>query len=316
MENKEIVQIPNTQMMAWTPEEVGQQVNAIQYLMSKNMTEGEHWGKIPGCGDKPALLKPGAEKLGLMFRLAAKYDLMEEKMPNGHIDVKVKASLYHINTGAFWGEGLGSCSTMETKFRYRSGVGESTGIQVPKAYWDLRRAGKGAESMELIGGKGYMTKKGKDGLWYICEKIEKTENPDIADTYNTVRKMAKKRAFVDAMLSSTAASDIFTQDIDENLPLPENKEAKKAEVVESLPKGLESFITREEQQQLIIMAGNKNVDLEELKGYLKNVLKADGSAKIKKNDYSKVYEWILKNERDAIDNDIPERMDIGSDKHG
>lgn len=41
------------------------------------------------------------------------------------------------------------------------------------------------------------------------------ENPDIADTYNTVFKMAKKRAFVDAVKSTTAASDIFTQDVED-----------------------------------------------------------------------------------------------------
>lgn len=41
------------------------------------------------------------------------------------------------------------------------------------------------------------------------------ENPDIADTYNTVLKMAKKRAHVDAMITATAASDIFTQDVED-----------------------------------------------------------------------------------------------------
>jgi hypothetical protein len=47
------------------------------------------------------------------------------------------------------------------------------------------------------------------------QQTGKVENPDIADTYNTVLKMAKKRAHVDAILTATAASDIFTQDIDE-----------------------------------------------------------------------------------------------------
>jgi len=38
---------------------------------------------------------------------------------------------------------------------------------------------------------------------------------NIADTYNTVLKMAKKRAYVDAVISATACSDIFTQDIED-----------------------------------------------------------------------------------------------------
>ena len=40
-----------------------------------------------------------------------------------------------------------------------------------------------------------------------------TDNP--ADHYNTVFKMAKKRALVDAVLTTTAASDIFTQDLED-----------------------------------------------------------------------------------------------------
>jgi hypothetical protein len=43
----------------------------------------------------------------------------------------------------------------------------------------------------------------------------KVENPDIADQYNTVLKMAKKRSVVDATLTVTAASDVFEQDLDE-----------------------------------------------------------------------------------------------------
>lgn len=203
-----------TKAACWSPKEVMAQIQAIQQLMRDGMTEGEHWGKIPGCGDKPALLKPGAEKLGLMFRLAGKYDIQEVSLPNGHLDTKVRCSLYHIVTGSFWGEGIGSCSTMESKYRYRSGAGESTQVQVPKAYWDTRRSDP-KKAQEILGGPGYITKKGDDGLWWIYEKVDKVENPDIADTYNTVRKIAKKRAFVDAMLSATAASDIFTQDIDE-----------------------------------------------------------------------------------------------------
>ena len=40
-------------------------------------------------------------------------------------------------------------------------------------------------------------------------------NPDIADDYNTVRKMACKRAHVAAILFVTCASEIFTQDVED-----------------------------------------------------------------------------------------------------
>lgn len=51
---------------------------------------------------------------------------------------------------------------------------------------------------------------------YVNGSSGKIENPDIADTYNTVMKIAKKRALVDAVITATATSDIFTQDLDEN----------------------------------------------------------------------------------------------------
>jgi hypothetical protein len=55
----------------------------------------------------------------------------------------------------------------------------------------------------------------EDGSWVIGKRGERVDHPDIADMYNTVLKMAKKRAYVDGILSATAASDCFTQDIDE-----------------------------------------------------------------------------------------------------
>lgn len=39
------------------------------------------------------------------------------------------------------------------------------------------------------------------------------DNPEIADLYNTVDKMAAKRAYVAAVISATGVSDMFTQDI-------------------------------------------------------------------------------------------------------
>lgn len=43
----------------------------------------------------------------------------------------------------------------------------------------------------------------------------RVEHDNPADYYNTCLKMGKKRAFVDALLTCTAASDIFTQDIED-----------------------------------------------------------------------------------------------------
>ena len=52
-----------------------------------------------------------------------------------------------------------------------------------------------------------------DGQWFICKKSsEKVSNPDLPDLYNTILKMAKKRALVDAIMTATAASDVFNRE--------------------------------------------------------------------------------------------------------
>ena len=203
-----------------TAAEIRANVNLIQEVMAKVMVEGQHYGKIPGCGDKPTLLKPGAEKLSMTFRLRPiidnAQDIQIEQLINGHINVRVYCHILSAS-GIELATGIGSCSSMESKFRYRGGEKKGTGQTVPKEYWNLKKEGKTKEAQEFIGGQGFAPGK-IDGEWQICEMGAKMENPDIADVYNTVLKMAKKRAYVDGILSATGASDIFTQDIEDGLP--------------------------------------------------------------------------------------------------
>jgi len=54
-----------------------------------------------------------------------------------------------------------------------------------------------------------------EGLGSCNSRERKYLKGDFATQLNTVLKMAKKRAYVDAILSATGSSRIFTQDIDE-----------------------------------------------------------------------------------------------------
>jgi hypothetical protein len=186
---------------AYTAADVLQQVGLIQDVMRAAMKDGEHYGTIPGCGDKKTLKKPGAEKLGLTFRLAPEYQVETKDLPNGHREHRIICRLVHIASGLSWGQGVGSCTSMESKYRFRM---EDTGRPVPQRYWDTR-------DKSLLGGERFVPKK-KDGKWTIQERVEH-DNP--ADYFNTVLKIAKKRAHVDAILTATAASDIFTQDAED-----------------------------------------------------------------------------------------------------
>lgn len=190
------------------------QVNLIQHVMREVMVEGEHYGTIPGCGDKKTLLKSGAEKLMLTFRLSNDVEIETVDSDGGHRESRVKVTLFSMS-GQQLGTGVGSCSTMEGKYRFRVGPVELTNKPVPKTYWDLRKENP-VRAQDTLGGKGFVAKKDDTGQWMIAKQGEKVEHDNPADYFNTVLKMAKKRALVDAVLTSTAASDIFTQDIEDD----------------------------------------------------------------------------------------------------
>ena len=173
--------------------EVRAQVQLIQQVMEAVMKEGHHYGKVPGCGDKPALLKPGAEKLLITFRLAPDL-VVEDLSTEDSIRYRIKCSITKIGSGIFWGAGIGECSSDEEKYKWRKAINDSEYNETAE---DRKR---------LKWRRGWNN--GKD----YQEKHVRTNPADIA---NTVLKMAKKRALVDAVLTVTAASDIFEQDLEE-----------------------------------------------------------------------------------------------------
>lgn len=188
-------------------EEVKGQVHLIQEVMRGVMKKDEHYGVIPGT-DKPTLLKPGAEKLCLTFRFDPEYEIVRATETDDYVSYTIACSLYKIGMGHKIASGLGACNSSEAKYRYRW---EDTGRRVPKEYWDNR-------DQSLLGTDGiYKAKKRKgerkeDGAWIIQKRVENTNPRDLA---NTLLKMACKRALVAAVLNGTAASDIFTQDLED-----------------------------------------------------------------------------------------------------
>lgn len=231
--------------------EVVGQANLIQQIMKEAMKDGMHYMVIPGCGAKPSLLKPGAEKLSLTFRLRPiidpERDIKIEKLEGDHINVVVYCHIINAD-GVELATGVGSASTKESKHRYRGGEKVGTGVAVPKEYWNLKKAGKIYEANALLGGDGFCAGKVDTGKqekeWQICSFGAKAENPDLADTWNTVLKMGKKRAYVDGMLAATGASDIFTQDIEDmNLKHGSDgmaKDSTKPATKAPVPKAIES----------------------------------------------------------------------------
>lgn len=161
--------------------------NDTRELIQATLQEDRDYGTIPGT-KKPTLYKPGAERVNAAFGCAAQYRIIEKEIDHDrrnqftkrdwewHPQVRGKkvwgeerqvesqglyryvllCQLVHRESGVVIGEGVGSCSTMESKY-----------IDRPR------------------------------------------------DLENTVLKMAKKRAYVDATLTTFGLSEQFTQDVED-----------------------------------------------------------------------------------------------------
>lgn len=211
------------------------QTGLIHAILKEVMQEDQHYGKIPGT-DKPTLLKAGAEKLCLTFRLDPQYEIEQQK-DGAHLTIVSKCTLYHIPSGQRFGSGMGSCSTKESKYAYRKASRRCPhcGSEAIIKGKDFKNDGK-PTGWICYAKKGGCGAKFLDGDKSVEEQATgRVPNEDIADTYNTVLKMANKRSLVAAVLNTTAASDIFTQDIEDMPAFTESAPAPAAGTQTSSP---------------------------------------------------------------------------------
>lgn len=207
------------------------QTLAMQRLMAAVMREGVHYGVVPGTeklgpDGKPKLDKdgrpeqrmtlyqPGSDKLCLLFRLRPEYDITATKRRD-YIGYQVRCRLFHIHTGLLWGEGMGSANSRESKY-----LNQSTAKLCPKCgkagtiMKSRPERGDGWYCWAQKGGCGEQFPKNDPGIQEGGTTVvgDKVYNLD-----NTILKIACKRAKAAAVLTATAASDLFTQDLLEDL---------------------------------------------------------------------------------------------------
>jgi len=245
---------------------VTDRVNLVHEVLEKVMKKGTHYGTVPGCGNKDVLLKPGADLLAMTFRLVPQFEVITAQLPNDHREFTVTCSMRSPD-GVLLGQGVGSASTMEKKYRYRYEGGE----------WD-------AAQHKKVG-------------------ATKIENEDIADVYNTVLKIAKKRSHIDATLTVTGAADIFTQDmIDEDdtqgqgrapVGMPAEIKGKAAKPTGKAPPSSGApgaKISEPQRKRLFAIADKANVTEEDLRLHLKSH-GLEHSADIPRALYDRVVAW-------------------------
>ena len=229
----------------FTPADVKRQADQINELMQLTMVRGVHYGVIPECGEKPTLLKPGAEKINLMFQLSPELvETNETRYEGFHKEYRVVMALKHTRTGRIWGMGTGSCSTLESKYRYRNAARKCPNCQKESIIKGKAEWGGGWICWKKKGGCGSKFSENDPNI--TNQEAGKIENEDPADQWNTVLKMAKKRALVDAVLGIGACSDLFTQDLDD---IKNNKSAQKGEPV------MADFTELDEHQQDMPLEG-------------------------------------------------------------
>jgi hypothetical protein len=172
--------------------EVKAQRTAIAQLMAAVMVKDIDYGTIPGT-PKPTLYKSGSEKLLSMFHLAMQ-PVVEDLSTPDQMRYRVYAKITESGSGRYLGEGVGEASSAESKYQWRGIVCQEEFDITPE---DRRRV---------------IFKKGYQGNPPTRVFQVRTVMEDVA---NTILKMAKKRAQIDAVLTVTAASDVFMQDAQE-----------------------------------------------------------------------------------------------------
>tara|TARA_Y100000310_G_scaffold228287_1_gene230605 strand:- start:1605 stop:2579 length:975 start_codon:yes stop_codon:yes gene_type:complete len=172
-------------------------IDKFQCLVRANLKEGLDYGIIPGTGKKPTLLKPGAEKTTKLLSLSDTYSVQHriENWTQPFFSYEVKCTLTRMGTDQVISEGLGSCNSWESKYRYRWVWPDDVPPDMDKTKL-VKRVGR--KKM----GNGTFTQ-------------YRMDNEYIFDQVNTLLKMAEKRALVDAALHAGRLSELFTQDVED-----------------------------------------------------------------------------------------------------
>lgn len=182
--------------MVMSPREALRRYEETRAFVAAVMVPNVDYGVIPGTGDKPTLLKPGAERLIELYGYQPEFEFIE-RTENWGDDGRapflyyiVRCRLIHRESGIVVATGIGSCNTRESKYAYR---------------WIWPRDLPEGVSPKTL--KQRKTRKG-DVQYAI-------PNTEIGDLANTILKMAQKRAMVAAVLVACRVGGMFQQDLED-----------------------------------------------------------------------------------------------------
>lgn len=197
-----------------------EQRRLLSQYIQQQMVEGTDYGVIPGTQNK-TLLKPGAEKLTTLFRCVPQFTIQQkiENWETGLFFYQFQCQIVTQDNNTVVAEGVGSCSTYESRYRWRKqdlACPACGANAIKKSKFPPRNRPNdkpGFYCFSKAGGCG--AEFDHDDTDITSQPVGRVQNPDITDCVNTVLKMAKKRAMVDASISLARCSDIFTQDVED-----------------------------------------------------------------------------------------------------
>ncbi len=190
-------------------------VEAIEKLLVEGIN-GDY-GEIPGT-KKKTLLQPGAQKLDNLFGLIAKPVVEEKLLDWTGEDHDGEPFFYFEIRCQLWrgeylmGEGLGSCNSWESKYRFRTAERSCPVCRRENIRKSKTEKG-GWYCWKNTGGCGATFPEGDPSI--EKQEVGKKPNADICDVVNTIMKMAFKRAHIAATINATSASEFFSQDVED-----------------------------------------------------------------------------------------------------
>ena len=194
--------------------------DALRENMRAVLREGVDYGVIPGTGNKPALLKPGAEKLLQWFGFG-------HAMERTEIDTDDS------------GHRLGATYRCTVTKGLPDGRQAVIGMCEGYAGYDEDRFYTSAEQAEA---------KERANAARYKRSVNTSKFTSYRAPWNSVIKMAQKRAMVGAALQATSASSLFTQDIEDNEPvIPAAVAARDA--LRALPEQVQRDVAQWARQQ-------------------------------------------------------------------
>ena len=150
---------------------------------------------------------------------------------------------------------------------------------------------KGWYCHQKIGGCGVQF--GAKDERIIGQQPGQVDNPDPHDVENTLVKIAAKRSYIDGTLRATATSGLFTQDLEDQLPIDAESGPKEPQRA-SKPDGKTSpaLINEAQRKKLFAVAKAAGCTDDDLREYLYSMFGFESTAAITRASFDAILAWV------------------------